>query len=81
MYLLYLTGLFCTIAVIIFGIRGDDRDWMPDSEHNLFSWSFALAVVGCICHWISSILFLVESKILQRRELKEKHRRNSYQME
>ena len=78
--LIQLTGLFCTIAVIIFGIRGDDRDWMPDAEHNLLSWSFALAVVGCFCHWISGVLFLIESRILFRREAREKQRRNSYPM-
>ena len=56
--------------MIVFGIFGDDRDWMPDPEHNFLSWSFALAVVGCFCHWISSLLFLVEARILQKRELK-----------
>ena len=64
------TGLFCTTAVIVFGIYGDDEDWMPDPEHNFLSWSFALAVVGCFCHWIACILFLVESRILFKREIK-----------
>jgi len=72
--IMFLAGLFCTIAVIIFGIRGDDRDWMPDPEHNFLSWSFALAVVACFCHWIAAVLFLVESRILYKRELKrEQH--------
>ena len=74
-------GIFCTIAVIIFGVRGDDQDWMPDSEHNLFSWSFALAIVGCFCHWISSVLFLIESKILRRQEYRQKQQRRNYQIE
>lgn len=72
-------GLFCTIAVIVFGIKGDDRDWMPDPEHNFLSWSFALAVVGCFCHWIAGILFWIESRILYKRELKREQQ--SYSME
>lgn len=71
--------MFCTIAVVVFGIYGDDRDWMPDPEHNFLSWSFALAVVGCFCHWISSILFLVESRILYKREIKREQQ--SFSME
>ena len=72
-------GLFCTIAVVVFGIKGDDRDWMPDPEHNFLSWSFALAVVGCFCHWIAGILFWIESRILYKRELKREQQ--SYSME
>jgi len=64
------SGLLCTISVIVFGIKGDDRDWMPDPEHNFLSWSFALAVVGCFFQWIAAILFWVESRILYNREIK-----------
>lgn len=73
------TGLFCTIAVIVFGIKGDDRDWMPDPEHNFLSWSFALAVVGCFFQWIAAILFWVESRILYKREIKREQQ--SFSME
>lgn len=34
------------IAVIIFGARGDGRDWMPNWEHNDMGWAYALAVLG-----------------------------------
>jgi len=77
--IMFLSGLFCTIAVIVFGIKGDDRDWMPDPEHNFLSWSFALAVVGCFCHWIASVLFLVESRVLKERE--GKRSRTEYGLE
>ena len=78
-FIMFLAGLFCTIAVIVFGIKGDDRDWMPDPEHNFLSWSFALAVVGCFCHWIASVLFLVESRILYDRQ--SKRDRSGYDLE
>jgi len=67
---MFLAGLFCTTAVIVFGIKGDDRDWMPDPEHNFLSWSFALAVVGAFFQWVAAILFWVESRILSKREIK-----------
>jgi formate hydrogenlyase subunit 3/multisubunit Na+/H+ antiporter MnhD subunit len=65
-----LAAVFCTIAVVVFGIKGDDRDWMPDPEHNFLSWSFGLAVAGVFCHWIAAVLFLVESRTLYDRENK-----------
>lgn len=64
-------AIFSTIAVIIFGIRGDDRDWMPDHEHNFLSWSFGLAVVGAFFAWMSAVLFWAESRILYKKELKK----------
>jgi len=67
---MFLSAFFSTIAVIIFGIRGDDRDWMPDHEHNFLSWSFGLAVVGVFFTWMSAILFWVESRVLYKKELK-----------
>lgn len=35
------------IAVITFGVRGKDRDWMPRWQQNWYGWSFILAVVSC----------------------------------
>ncbi|XP_053206272.1 uncharacterized protein LOC128390560 [Panonychus citri] len=78
--IMFLSALFCTTACIIFGIKGDDRDWMPDPEHNYLSWSFALAVVGCFFQWVSSILFWVENRILVKKETKQ-HHSNSFDME
>jgi hypothetical protein len=68
--IMFLAALFSTIAVIIFGVRGDDRDWMPDHDHNFLSWSFGLAVVGVFFEWMSAILFWAESRILFKKELK-----------
>lgn len=65
------------IAVIIFGARGDGRDWMPNWEHNDISWSFALAVVGSFTLLAAGILFLVESRRFKKkieRILGEEHK-------
>ncbi|KAG8195363.1 hypothetical protein JTE90_001381 [Oedothorax gibbosus] len=43
--LTYTAGIFSTIAVITFGAYGDERNWMPDPDHNHLSWSLA---------WLSS---------------------------
>nr|XP_027197227.1 uncharacterized protein LOC113791630 [Dermatophagoides pteronyssinus] len=76
---MFFSALFTTLAVIIFGIRGDDRDWMPDHEHNFLSWSFGFAVVGAFFSWMASALFWAESRILFKKELKK--RQEIYNME
>ncbi|KAK0078619.1 hypothetical protein PV325_002260 [Microctonus aethiopoides] len=59
---LTLSAICGLISVIIFGARGDSRDWMPDWEHNGLGWSFALAVIGSFVLLASGILFLVEAR-------------------
>ncbi|XP_014289088.1 uncharacterized protein kune [Halyomorpha halys] len=51
-----------TIAVYIFGLYGDGRDWMPNWEHNNIGWSYALAVIGVIGSYISGTLYLIEAR-------------------
>ena len=65
---------FGTIALIIFGANGDDRDYMPDWEHNFLSWSFGLGCIGVILQYINGVLFIVEARVIDRRERSnEKH--------
>lgn len=59
---LTLAGVCGVISVIIFGARGDGRDWMPNWEHNDMGWSFALAVVGSVTLIAAGILFLIEGR-------------------
>ncbi|KAF0301844.1 hypothetical protein FJT64_003055 [Amphibalanus amphitrite] len=51
-----------TIAVITFGALGDERDWMPDYDHNNLSWSFGLGAVGSVLAALGAILLWVESR-------------------
>lgn len=60
-------GLFSLIAVIVFGALGDERNWMPDPDHNNLSWSFALGVIGALLELGSGTLFIVESCQAKRR--------------
>merc|ERR1712001_222676 len=62
-------GAFGTIALIIFGSLGDGRDFMPDWEHNYLSWSFGLAFVGAVFDYVAGVLFLVEARIMRRKEI------------
>ncbi|QQP39235.1 Uncharacterized protein FKW44_020054, partial [Caligus rogercresseyi] len=66
------------IALIIFGVYGDARDYMPDWENNYISWSFGLGFVGVILEFIAGALFVVESRILNRKEIALE---NQYPME
>ncbi len=62
-------GALGTIALIIFGALGDGRNYMPEWEHNYLSWSFGIAFVGLIFQYIAGVLFIVEARILHRREI------------
>jgi hypothetical protein len=69
-----------SIAVIVFGAMGDSRVWMPDWQNNYLSWSFAFAVVGVVCEYVSGILFIVESRVQGRKKkIRESH--SAYTME
>ncbi|XP_012264925.1 uncharacterized protein LOC105691182 [Athalia rosae] len=65
---LTLAATFGLIAVIIFGAKGDGRDWMPNWEHNDIGWSFALAVVGSVLLYTGGILFLIEARRTRKKE-------------
>lgn len=67
-----LSGVSCTSAVIIFTIYGNRDDWMPDSDHNYFSWSYAAAVIGSILLWIAALLFYIEMQLTLRREMRQR---------
>ena len=71
-------GAFGTVALIIFGALGDGRDFMPDWEHNYLSWSFGLAFVGAAFDYIAGVLFIVEARIMRRKEIA---REKQYPME
>lgn len=75
---LIIGGAFGTIALIIFGVYGDGRDFMPDWEHNYLSWSFGLAFVGAVFNYVSGVLFIVEARIIRRKEIA---REKQYPME
>jgi len=66
-------GAACgTIALIIFGAMGDGRNFMPDWEHNYLSWSFGLAFVGVIGMYICSVLYIIEARVMLRKESSRK---------
>jgi len=72
-----------TISLIIFGAEGDGRSFMPDWEQNYLSWSFGLAFVGVAMQYVTSVLFLVEARIQQRKELARENveKQQQYPME
>lgn len=75
---LIIAGALATIALVIFGALGDNRDFMPDWENNYLSWAFGLGVVGALFDYIAGILFIVEARIIARKEIA---REQQYPME
>lgn len=79
-FLYFYIAFLGTIAVIVFGAKGDSRDWMPDWQNNYLSWSFAFAVIGVFAEYVSGVLFLVESRIQSKRK-KMRESQSAYTME
>ncbi|XP_077561301.1 uncharacterized protein LOC144176052 isoform X2 [Haemaphysalis longicornis] len=78
--LLVASAVCNTIAVIVFGARGDGRDWMPDPDHNFLSWSFALGVIGAFCTYVAAVLFAVDSRRMARKLGEQEQQQQAYGM-
>ncbi|CAH0396146.1 unnamed protein product [Bemisia tabaci] len=72
-----------TIALILFGLYGDGRDWMPNWEHNNIGWSYAVAVIGIIETYLAGFLFTIESRVhsIKRRKRQQAHSDYDLQMQ
>ncbi|KAH8371039.1 hypothetical protein KR093_005960 [Drosophila rubida] len=66
-----LASIFAFIAVVIFGAKGDSRDWMPGWQNNDMGWSFAFAVVGGVMLLPAGILYMVEARRERYKRLNE----------
>jgi hypothetical protein len=64
--IIYISGALGTIALIIFGAKGDGRNYMPEWEHNYLSWSFGIAFLAMIFQYIAGVLFIIEGRVQQR---------------
>ncbi|EEC20444.1 conserved hypothetical protein [Ixodes scapularis] len=78
--LLIASAVCNTIAVIVFGARGDGRDWMPDPDHNYLSWSFALGVIGAFCTYVAAVLFGVDSRRMAKKMYDQEVQQQAYSM-
>ena len=55
---------------------------MPDWEQNYLSWSFGLAFVGVVFMYVVAVLFIVEARIMQRKEIaRDLQEKQQYPME
>ena len=55
---------------------------MPDWEQNYLSWSFGLAFVGVVFMYVVAVLFIVEARIMQRKEIaRDVQEKQQYPME
>lgn len=66
-----LASFFGFIAVVIFGAKGDSRDWMPHWQNNDMGWSFALGVVGAILLMPGGVLYMIEARRERYKRLNE----------
>ncbi|XP_052854680.1 uncharacterized protein LOC128263645 [Drosophila gunungcola] len=64
-------SVFGFIAVVIFGAKGDSRDWMPGWQNNDMGWSFALGVVGAVLLLPPGVLYMVEARRERYKRLNE----------
>jgi len=52
------------LALLVYGINGDNREWMPRPEFNVYSWSYWFELVAAFFLLNASILLLLESRTL-----------------
>ena len=57
------SAICSTIALVLFGIDGDSRVWMPNWEQNDIGWSYVVAVAGTIALYISGVLYVIEGRV------------------
>ncbi|XP_016659524.1 uncharacterized protein LOC107883632 [Acyrthosiphon pisum] len=62
--ILNIAAAICSsIALIIFGVYGKNRQWMPHWEHNDIGWSYGVAVAGTIALYVSGVLYVIEQQL------------------
>ncbi|CAG0915739.1 unnamed protein product [Notodromas monacha] len=77
-YVLLASAFFGFLAITIFGAKGNsDPDWMPNPQHNYFSWSYGLAVVATFAEIVAAVLFAADAHVRG----KKIRRMPSYQVE
>ncbi|GAV03578.1 hypothetical protein RvY_13975-1 [Ramazzottius varieornatus] len=54
------SAFWMTVAVLIFAVRGDGRDWMPDWRRNYLSWGFSAAVMAAVGQHVTALLVMVD---------------------
>ncbi|KAI5694143.1 hypothetical protein M8J76_004994 [Diaphorina citri] len=70
-----------TIALIIFGIYGDSRDWLPHWESNDIGWAYYSAVCGVLLNYTAAILYFIESRAHTIKKRKTLAAQSAYHME
>ncbi|CAI6375218.1 unnamed protein product [Macrosiphum euphorbiae] len=70
-----------SIALIIFGVYGDSREWMPHWEHTDLGWSFGVAVTGSIALYFSGVLYVIEQRIYKVKQEKMATQTSNYNYE
>ena len=58
---IFVSAIFMLIVVIMFGLKGKNRDWMPNWQQGWFGWSFNVAILTCILETILGFVLLYES--------------------
>ncbi|XP_060858131.1 uncharacterized protein LOC132935552 [Metopolophium dirhodum] len=77
--ILYLAAAICsTIALMIFGLYGDSRVWLPNWEHNDIGWSYGAAVAGTIALYVSGVLYGIECRVHMIKRKKMATQRDNY---
>lgn len=69
--------LFGLIEMILFGVKKEDRGWMPRPDQNYLSWGYGSFVICIIFTLISALLLLMAGRNV-RNELKEDYPHKNY---
>jgi hypothetical protein len=59
-----LADLMMFLALLIYGINGDNREWMPRPEFNVYSWGYWFELAACFFLFIAVTLLSLDVKEL-----------------
>ena len=60
--MIYLSAVSSVVVGIIYGIRCQDREWMPRPDLNLLSWGYGFFIISAIMSLGAGILFFLEAR-------------------
>lgn len=59
-----LADLMIFLSILIYGVNGDNREWMPRPEFNVYSWAYWFQFSACFFLFIAVLYLITETQII-----------------
>jgi len=72
-----LSDIMIFLALLIYGVNGDNREWMPRPEFNVYSWGYWFELSACF--FLFTGLFYLGSELKSVYQVRHKNRKLKFQ--